>query len=108
MGFYKGKELHFAARMRAGFIPATRRDVFAQIKHLQSEHCPFANLPDKTAGRFGQGLTVEKMRECIWLMPDAVVRMDFLEFTNTDRLRHPTYVALRRDKDPRKVIRESN
>jgi bifunctional non-homologous end joining protein LigD len=65
------KELQFAARVRAGFIPATRREIFSQIKHLKSAHCPFANLPDRSPGRFGQGLTAEKMRECVWLKPDA-------------------------------------
>jgi len=108
VGFYQGKDLRFAARVRAGFIPATRREVFAQIKHLKSAHCPFANLPDRSAGRFGQGLTAEKMRECVWLKPEAVVRLDFLQFTSADRLRHPTFIAMRTDKDPKTVVKEVN
>jgi hypothetical protein len=32
VGFYKGKDLHYAARARAGFVPATRRAVFGQSK----------------------------------------------------------------------------
>jgi bifunctional non-homologous end joining protein LigD len=57
VGVYLGKELHFAARVRAGFVPATRREVFAQIRHLRTARCPFVNLPEKSAGRWGQGLT---------------------------------------------------
>jgi hypothetical protein len=57
VGFYEGKDLMFAARVRAGFVPATRREVFAQIKHLKTGECPFANLPEKSGGRWGQGLT---------------------------------------------------
>jgi ATP-dependent DNA ligase len=44
----------------------------------------------------------------VWLKPEAVVRLDFLEFTSTDRLRHPKFVAMRDDKDPRKVVKEIN
>jgi len=107
VGFYEGKELHYAARVRAGFIPATRREVFAKIKDLTTTKCPFSNLPEKQAGRWGQGLTADKMKECIWLSPETVARIDFLEWTGADHLRHTKFVALRDDKDPRKVVRET-
>jgi ATP-dependent DNA ligase len=67
VGFYRGKDLLFAARVRAGFVPATRRDVFERIKPLKVTRCPFANLPEATPGRWGQGLTAEKMKGCVWL-----------------------------------------
>lgn len=107
IGFYRGKELIYAARVRAGFVPATRRDTFAKIKHLQAQASPFANLPEKTAGRWGEGLTAAKMKDCVWLRPEAVARIDFLEWTGGDHLRHPKFIALRDDKDPRKVVRET-
>jgi DNA ligase D-like protein (predicted ligase) len=107
IGFYRGKALHYAARVRAGFIPATRRVVFDTIKGLTTTKCPFVNLPEKAAGRWGQGLTAEKMKECVWLRPEAVARIDFLEWTGADHLRHTKFVALRDDKDPRKVVRET-
>ena len=68
IGFYRGKDLIYAARVRAGFVPATRREVFNKIKHLETAKCPFANLPETAAGRWGQGLTAEKMKECVWLL----------------------------------------
>jgi ATP-dependent DNA ligase len=70
--------------------------------------CPFANLPEKTAGRWGQGLTAEKMKECVWLKPEAVAQIDFLEWTGADHLRHTKFVALRDDKDPREVVKEKS
>jgi bifunctional non-homologous end joining protein LigD len=48
------------------------------------------------------------MKGCIWLKPEAVVRIDFAEWTGANKLRHTKYVALRDDKDPRKVVREEN
>ncbi len=51
IGFYKGADLYYAARVRAGFVPATRRQVFEAIKHLKTSRCPFVNLPQKDPGR---------------------------------------------------------
>jgi DNA ligase D-like protein (predicted ligase) len=107
VGFYRGKDLIYAARVRAGLVPATRREVFERIKHLKTPRCPFANLPELTAGRWGQGLTAEKMKECVWLKPEAVAQIQFLEWTGADHLRHTKFVALRDDKDPSKVVRET-
>jgi DNA ligase D-like protein (predicted ligase) len=108
VGFYDAGKLQFAARVRAGFVPATRRSVFEKIRHLETARCPFGNLPEKSAGRWGQGLTAEKMRGCVWLKPKVVVRIDFAEWTGADKLRHTKYVAMRTDKDPGSVVREQN
>ncbi len=108
IGVHRGRELLFAARVRAGFEPKTRQEVFAKIKPLKVSKCPFTNLPEKNAGRWGQGLTAEKMKGCVWLKPEAVVRVEFAQWTEAGKLRHPHYVAMRFDKDPRKVVREEN
>ncbi|WP_348269596.1 RNA ligase family protein [Edaphobacter paludis] len=107
IGFYQGEDLYYAGRVHAGFVPTTRRVVFEQIKGLKATRCPFVNLPEKLAGHWGQGLTSEKMKNCVWLRPEAVARFDFLEWTVADHLRHTRFVAMRDDKDPRKVIRET-
>lgn len=107
IGFYEGNELRYVSRVRAGFVPATRRAVFEELKGFKAQKCPFINLPEKQAGRWGQGLTAEKMKECVWLRPEAVARIQFLEWTGADHLRHTKFIALRDDKDPRKVVRET-
>ena len=73
---------------------------------LQIE-CPFANLPELAAGRWGQGLTSEKMTDCVWQRPEVVARIDFLEWTGADHLRHTKFIGLRDDKDSFKVVRET-
>ena len=107
VGFYRGKDLIYAARVRAGLVPATRREVFERIKHLKTPKCPFSNLPEPAAGRWGQGLTAEKMKECVWVRPEVVAQIQFLEWTGADHLRHTKFVGLRDDKDPSKVVRET-
>ena len=69
--------------------------------------CPFANLPETEPGRWGQGLTAEKMKVCIWVKPEAVAQIAFLEWTGADHLRHARFVRIRDDKDPRKVVKET-
>jgi DNA ligase D-like protein (predicted ligase) len=107
VGFCRGKDLIYSSRVRAGFNPATRRKTFDQIKHLKAVKCPFVNLPETASGRWGQGLTAAKMKECVWLKPDAVAQIEFLEWTGANHLRHTKFVALREDKDPRKVVKET-
>jgi DNA ligase D-like protein (predicted ligase) len=107
VGFYRGKDLIYAARVRAGLVPATRRDVFERLKHLKTAKCPFVNLPEPAPGRWGQGLTAEKMNECVWVRPEVVAEIQFLEWTGADHLRHTKFAGLRDDKDPSKVVRET-
>lgn len=106
VGFYRGDALMYAARVRAGLVPATRRELYSRLKPLIVEKCPFANLPESKSGRWGQGLTAAKMRECIWLKPKLVANFEFLEWTDTNHVRHIKFVGLRTDKLPRQVIRE--
>ena len=56
VGVYRDKKLHYTARVRAGFVPATRSEVFAAIKDLTTTKCPFVNLPEKEPGRWGVGV----------------------------------------------------
>ena len=107
VGYYQRKDLMYVARVRNGFVPASRRQVFEKIRHLVSPIMPFANLPDTHKSRWGDELTAEKMKECVWLRPEAVAQIAFLEWTAGDRLRHAKFVGLREDKNPQEVAKES-
>ena len=73
---------------------------------LIAAECPFANSPDTRKSRFGEELNAEKMKKAVWLRPEVVVEIEFLEWTEADRLRHSTFVRLREDKPAREVIKE--
>ena len=106
VGFYSGDSLIYAARVRAGLVPATRGELFAKLRPLIIKDCPFVNLPESKTGRWGQGLTAATMSECVWVKPVLVANFEFLEWTDTNHVRHIKYVGLRTDKNPRKVVRE--
>jgi len=106
IGYYDGSNLIYAARTRNGFTPASRAELFKKIKPLEIKECPFANLPEKKAGRWGAGLTAAKMAECLWLKPVLVGQFEFVEWTSDQHLRHSRFVALRDDKKAGAVKRE--
>jgi DNA ligase D-like protein (predicted ligase) len=105
-GYYKGKELIYVARTRNGFTPTLRAALMKRFKGLETEECPFANLPEATGGRWGQGLTAEKMKKCVWLKPKLVGQFEFVELTPDNHLRHSKFVGLREDKAAASVVRE--
>jgi DNA ligase D-like protein (predicted ligase) len=106
IGYYEGAKLIYAARTRNGFTPPARAELFKKIKPLEIKECPFANLPEKKAGRWGAGLTAEKMVECRWLKPHLVGQFEFVEWTSDGHLRHSKFVGVREDKKAKDVWRE--
>jgi len=106
VGYYKGHELIYVARVRNGFVPASRRQMFEKLRPLVIPECPFINLPEKHRSRWGEGLTAKDMKKCVWLRPELVSQIEFLEWTESSNLRHSKFVGLREDKDPRSVVKE--
>jgi len=73
VGYYEGSDLMYAARIRNGFTPASRRTVLSNFEDLSVSKCPFRNLPESGKGRWGDGLNADGMKRCRWLRPRLVV-----------------------------------
>ena len=108
MGVYENNELVFVAKVKDGFVPRIRDEIFPTLKTLRVAHCPFTNLPEKKASRWGESLTAEKMEHCRWIKPKLVCQVAFVEWTNAGHLRHCTFIAMRDDKKPAEVVRETD
>jgi bifunctional non-homologous end joining protein LigD len=106
-GYYEGNRLMYVARTRSGFTPASRRALFEKFQGLEISECPFVNLPEAGSGRWGEGLTKEKMKECRWVKPALVGQFEFTEWTPENHLRHSRFVGLREDKMAKRVKREN-
>ena len=107
VGYYEGKDLMYAARVRAGFVPAMLALPFHRFRGLAIERCPLKNLPVARKGRWGEGLTAEDMRQCCWLRRRLVCAVEYVEWTEANHLRHAKFIALREDKAPALMARES-
>jgi ATP-dependent DNA ligase len=57
----------------------------------------------KNPGRWGTGLTAEDMGKCGWVRPRLVAQIEYLEWPESDHLRHAKFVGLRDDKNARAV-----
>jgi DNA ligase D-like protein (predicted ligase) len=106
VGYYRNNELIYVARVRNGFVPASRRQLFEKLRPLVKLECPFGNLPETHRSRWGEGLTAEDMKKCVWVRPELVAQIEFLEWTDSGHLRHSKFVGLRNDKDARSVVKE--
>ncbi|HEY3196903.1 MAG TPA: non-homologous end-joining DNA ligase [Nitrospirales bacterium] len=107
VGYYDEGKLLFVGKIRNGFVPHLRAQVFQRFKGLESPVCPFANLPEPKTARRGIALTADAMKECRWLKPKLVAQVEFTEWTENNHLRHAKFVGLRDDKDAREVTREA-
>jgi DNA ligase D-like protein (predicted ligase) len=106
VGYYKGHDLIYVARVRNGFVPASRRQMFEKLRPLVISQCPFVNLPELHHSRWGEGLTAADMAKCVWTRPELVAQIEFLEWTESDHLRHSKFAGMREDKDPRSISKE--
>jgi len=52
------------------------------------------------------GLTAAEMKQCVWVKPIVICEVKFTVWTRDDRLRHPAFIGLRKDKNLTDVVRE--
>ena len=85
----------YVAKVRAGFMPASRDAVFKQFRGLEIETCPFKNnLPETRRGQWGEGLTAKDMLKCRWLTPRLKAAIEYLNWTGANNLRHATFAGI--------------
>ena len=92
LGYYDRGRLRYAGKVGTGFDRETLRDLAGRLAPLRRPDPPFA---DEAPAR---GTT--------WVEPRLVAQIGFSEWTRDGRLRHPRFLGLREDKDPREVVRE--
>jgi DNA ligase D-like protein (predicted ligase) len=96
IGTYDAKgRLTSAGKVGTGFSVAAARDLRARLERIERKTCPFDPRP---AGALARGAH--------WVKPQLVCEVSFTEWTSDGRIRHPSFQGLRRDKNPRSVVRE--
>jgi DNA ligase D-like protein (predicted ligase) len=104
VGYYDGPKVIFVAKVRNGFVPRVRNQLYKAMAPLRIEQCPFVNLPEKR--RTVNSITKAEMKNCQWLEPELVAQVNFVEWTPDGHLRHASFGGLREDKGARTVGRE--
>ena len=96
VGFYAGPDLMYAGRVGTGFDAAELGRLLALLTPTERATSPFSG---EITGRHAIGAR--------WVEPVQVCEVAYAEFTGEGRLRHPSYLGLRHDKDPSEVTLET-
>ncbi|MGH7587801.1 MAG: non-homologous end-joining DNA ligase [Gemmatimonadota bacterium] len=94
VGVYDDGDLRYAGKVGTGFDDETLRDLGRRLSSIERKTPPFADrdvIPPKGVH---------------WTSPKLVAEVGFTEWTSDGKLRHPRFLGLRRDKDPKDVVRE--
>lgn len=94
VGVYEFGKLTYIGHVGGGFSDAELAEVREKLDKLITPECPFATNPARA----------EKSH---WVHPELVCAVRFSEWTNDGYMRHPVYLGLREDKEPRTVVRET-
>jgi bifunctional non-homologous end joining protein LigD len=87
VGYNSLEGLRFAGRVGTGFSEKLLASVDAKLQKLKQSTCPFINLPEKSRGRWGLGITPAVMKRCQWIEPVLVAQVKFTEWTHDGQLR---------------------
>jgi bifunctional non-homologous end joining protein LigD len=93
VGYYEDGTLRYAGKVGTGFDQAMLRELGEQLRHLERDDPPFADVHPIPRGTH-------------WVEPKLVAQIGFTEWTRDGRLRHPRHLGLRDDKRARDVVRE--
>jgi bifunctional non-homologous end joining protein LigD len=91
-----GSPLRYAGRVGTGFSDATLQVLSQRMAALETDACPFDPPPPRADLRRG----------ATWVRPELVAEIAYGEWTSDHRLRHPSYLGLRTDKDADQVTRD--
>jgi bifunctional non-homologous end joining protein LigD len=106
VGVYRGKDLIYTGKVGTGFDQKLLASLHDAFRKIGRSTCPFTNLPEKSGGRWRQGVTLAEMKRCHWVKPIMVCQVKFGEWTRENILRQPVFLGLREDKEAREVVRE--
>jgi len=87
-GLYRDNKLHYIAHVGGGFNERKLASIYKLMQPLKSDQGSFVDAPK----------TNEPVQ---WIKPRLVAEVKFSEWTADHRLRHPVFVGLREDKNPR-------
>jgi len=107
VGYYKDGDLVFAGKVGTGFTTKSLAALHKKFRAEERSDCPFVDLPSKQNGEWVLGITPSMMKKMHWINPKFVAEIKFAEWTRDRKLRAPVFRALRDDKQPGEVVRET-
>lgn len=104
LGTYQQGKLKYVGKVGTGFNNKQQKEMLALFEPLTVKKSPFDSEPDyNKPSRFRPNPPRAK---AIWLKPKLVCEINFAEITEDGVFRHPSFIALREDKDATEVVTE--
>ena len=94
VGYYKNKKLIFVGKVGTGFTEEQKIELSNKFKKYERATCSFDEIPNK--------------KNVIWLKPELVAEIQYAELTKSAVLRQPSFIGLRKDKDPTSIVLEQS
>lgn len=94
LGYYREEKLIYAGKVGTGFDDDTLKRLHERMKKLKRSDPPFDEGDPETDG-------------ANFIDPKLVCEVEFTEWTNGGKLRHPAFKGLRRDKKAKDVVKEA-
>jgi DNA ligase D-like protein (predicted ligase) len=94
LGYYYKDNLMYAGKVGTGFSQYILKDLYDKFQSIKIKK-PLIDISD-----------IKHIDEITWLKPKIVAQIKFTEWTVYNKLRHPRFIGLRDDKDPKDVVKE--
>ena len=95
LGVYKNDELIYVGHTGSGFDAKSLEQIYKKLKPLVTGKSPFANTPKTNM-------------PATWVKPKLVCEIKFTEWTKDLQARHPIFMGLREDKNPKDISIEKS
>jgi DNA ligase D-like protein (predicted ligase) len=92
VGFYKDGKLQYAGKVGTGYDDDFLKSFKVQLDKVQRKTSPFADFDEEHDVQF--------------VTPKYIGAFSFTEWTDNNKLRHPSFKGLRHDKNPEDVVKE--
>ncbi len=104
VGVYTKKGLAYIGKIGTGFSDKMQKEMVTKFKKLKISKCPFTFIPDvNKPSRFRPNPPKAK---AVWLTPELVCEVSYIELTEDGVMRHPSFEGLRDDKKAQEVHME--
>jgi bifunctional non-homologous end joining protein LigD len=105
LGVYENGKLQFIGKVGTGFNDKMQKEMMKLFRPLVISSSPFNTEPDvNEPSRFRPN---PPRASAVWLKPELVCEVSFTEITSDGIFRHPSFKGLRADKNPKKVVKET-
>ncbi len=91
VGLWEGRSLRYCGSVGTGFTDAILLSLLERLEPLYRKDSPFSPAP-------------REVKDPVWVEPRLVARVAYAEWTGDEKLRQPSFLGLREDKDPKACL----